>query len=178
MARTQLIDQLVISSGQKSTCLGLVQANKIHFPCLLGRSGIGQKSHEGDGFTPAGCWTMSYLLYRADKIRKPCSFLPTFAINPLDSWCDSVGSQQYNQPLGITLPGSSETLWRSDNLYDLIVVLDHNTLPSIRGRGSAIFIHIRSPQSKFTQGCIALEHSDLCKILKNCGSGTKVLVRS
>ncbi len=178
MARTQLIDRLVISSARKSGCNGLVYANNNYFPCLLGRSGIGQKTREGDGITPIGCWAMSYLLYRADKIHKPRSFLRSFAISQNDSWCDNVRSRQYNQPLGITLPGSSEGLWRPDNLYDVIVVLDHNVLPGIRGRGSAIFIHIRNTQSKFTQGCIALSHPDLLKILVGCGPQTKIFIRS
>ncbi len=31
---------------------------------------------------------------------------------------------------------------RADNLYDLIIEIDHNDRPRVAGRGSAVFIHI------------------------------------
>ena len=176
MASTQIFDQLVISSTRKTGSNGLVRANHINFSCVIGRSGIGQKAREGDGITPIGCWTMSYFLYRADKIRKPVSFLRGFAINPTDSWCDQASSHRYNQPVSFTLPGSSEALWRSDNLYDIIVVLNHNSLPFIRGRGSAVFIHLCNSESNDTQGCIALDQNDLRKLLGSCGPRTRIVI--
>jgi len=177
MATTQHIDQLVISSTRKSLNKGFIRANCLTFPCTIGHGGIGRKIREGDGIKPAGHWKMAFFLFRPDKICQPRSFLPGFAIKQQDSWCDLVTSKCYNLPLATTLPGSSEALWRSDNLYDIVIPLDHNTRPTIRGRGSAIFIHLGSPQSRFTQGCIALDQSNLLNILGKCSPQTTVLIK-
>lgn len=175
--QTQTIDRLVISSNCKNTCNGVTKCGQLHFPCLVGLAGIGQKLHEGDGITPIGCWNISYFLYRSDKISKPHSALSGFPIKKNDSWCDSTNSNHYNLPLAVTLPKSSETLWRPDNLYDIILVLDHNTQPAVRGRGSAIFMHLRGKNTKHTHGCIAYRKPDLLKILKQCGSNTKIFIK-
>ena len=178
MTHTQLVDQLVIRSTGKTASKGRVQVNHITYPCVIGKGGVGVKSREGDGITPVGCWKMAYFLYRADRIQKPHSLLSGFAIRPGDSWCDLVTSRHYNRPLAATLPGSSEALWRQDNLYDIVIVLDHNTRPAISGRGSAIFIHLSGSDNPYTQGCIALDRPDLLKILYSCGPQTKVQINS
>lgn len=177
MAGTQLIDQLVIRSVRKNTNFGIIQTGHHSFPCLVGHGGIGQKSREGDRITPVGCWKMGYFLFRSDKIHKPHSFLPGFPITQQDSWCDLSPSRHYNQPLATILPGTSEALWRPDSLYDIIIVLDHNTQPSISGQGSAIFIHLRGT-SNYTQGCIALQKTHMLRILEQCSSRTKVRIIS
>ncbi|VAV98359.1 hypothetical protein MNBD_ALPHA08-1728 [hydrothermal vent metagenome] len=178
MTRTQLVDQLVIRSTGKTANNGTVQVNHVTFPCVIGKGGIGVKSREGDGITPVGCWKMAYFLYRPDRIQKIHSLLSGFAIRPSDSWCDLVTSRHYNRPLAETLPSSSEALWRQDSLYDIVIVLDHNTRPAISGRGSAIFIHLSGSNSPYTQGCIALDRPDLLKILYSCGPQTKVQINS
>lgn len=178
MARTQLFDQLVIHTTATHGSRGIIEANHTSFPCLTGRGGIGQKNCEGDGVTPSGKWRLCYFLYRPDKIQKPFSLLQGFPITRQDSWCDLTGSRSYNLPLAVTLPKSDETLWRSDCLYDIIIVLDQNTQPAIRGKGSAIFIHLIGPQKKYTQGCIAIAQSHLLKILRQCGPQTRILVQS
>ncbi len=176
MMRTQLVDQLVISTTRKTASNGIIRANQTDFSCKIGRSGIGIKNREGDGKTPIGSWRMLYFLFRADKIYKPRSSLPGFKISPCDSWCDLSISHRYNYPLARILPQSSEALWRGDNLYDIVVVLDHNTTPNVRGRGSAIFMHLRTKTSNYTQGCIALYQADLQKILRISGPNTKILI--
>ncbi len=50
-----------------------------------------------------------------------------------------------------------EKLFRKDNLYDLILVLNYNINPIIKNKGSAIFIHIAKNKYKKTAGCIALK---------------------
>lgn len=186
MVFTQTVDQVVISSVRKShsdgrsdgASAGVVFTGQRHFSCKIGRNGIGQKQGEGDGITPIGRWKMGYFLYRADRIGKPQSFLSGFAIKPQDSWCDIPGSRRYNQPLGLTMANSSEALWRQDDLYNVIVVLDHNTCPFVAGKGSAIFVHISNSQTTYTQGCIALNQSDLLKLLVISGPQTEIIVRS
>jgi len=182
MQLTQTVDRLVIKLQNRSNSAGCSSgrlfAGCLSLPCKVGRSGIGTKVTEGDGVTPVGDWKPAYFLYRKDRINKPRSLLPGFSINPNDSWCDIATSKRYNQPLCFLMPGTSETLWRTDNIYDLIIVLDHNSLPFIKGRGSAIFIHIAQPSTIHTQGCIALTQSDLLKVLAICKPQTRILIRS
>ena len=44
---------------------------------------------------------------------------------------------------------------RADELYDHLIVTDHNARPRIRRGGSAIFIHVARPAMTPTEGCIA-----------------------
>jgi len=177
MTFTQIIDQIVITPGRKPGSNGLINIKQRYFHCKIGRSGIGQKQREGDGFTPIGRWKMAYFLYRPDKLTKPRSFLQGFPISRDDSWCDVPNSRHYNQPLGFVLPQSSESLWRGDDLYDVVIVIDHNSCPFIANQGSAVFIHICSAQTKYTQGCIALNQADMLQLLAISGPQTSVLIK-
>ena len=78
-------------------------------------------------------------------------------------------------------PASAEKLWRDDRLYDVVVVLRYNELPRMRGRGSAIFMHLahgcdRAAHYKPTAGCIALSGRDLRLVLARLRRGAQVLV--
>lgn len=165
MAVTQFVDNVLITSTNIKPNSGLLQIQEITMPCIIGLGGIGQKQGEGDSVTPVSRWTSCYFLYRSDRIKKPRSPLPGFAVNPTDSWCDSSFSRRYNLPLGYVSDNSNEALWRFDNLYDVILILNHNTHPTIKGRGSAIFIHTLNKNSRFTQGCVALSHKNIRKLL-------------
>ncbi len=52
-------------------------------------------------------------------------------------------------------------MWRSDGLYDVVVVMGYNERPRIAGRGSAVFMHVAGPGLKPTEGCIALARPHL-----------------
>jgi L,D-peptidoglycan transpeptidase YkuD (ErfK/YbiS/YcfS/YnhG family) len=67
-------------------------------------------------------------------------------------------------------------MWREDHLYDVVVVLDHNRRPRIRGAGSAIFMHVASPGLAPTAGCIALPRPALLRLLARVGPGMTVAV--
>ena len=71
---------------------------------------------------------------------------------------------------------SHEKLYRKDNIYDLIVVLDYNMNPIIKNKGSAIFIHIANKFYKKTKGCIALKKENLIKILSQIKRNTKIKI--
>ena len=60
-----------------------------------------------------------------------------------------------------------EKLWREDEAYDIILVISHNTKPTIKNKGSAIFIHCSYSDNRNTAGCIALNKKDLFFLLKN-----------
>jgi L,D-peptidoglycan transpeptidase YkuD (ErfK/YbiS/YcfS/YnhG family) len=135
------------------------------FVCSIGRSGIRRDKREGDGATPAGDYALARVLYRPDRLAPPPTCLPLGPIDPADGWCDAPGDPLYNRPVRLPYPASSERLWRTDHVYDLVVVTSHNADPVVRGAGSAIFVHVRCPDGSPTEGCVAFELPDLREIL-------------
>lgn len=105
------------------------------------------------------------VLYRADRIQRPRTALPVRAMGRRDGWCDAPSDRNYNRPVRLPYRASAEEMWRSDGLYDIVVVLDHNTRPRIRNAGSAIFMHVARPGFEPTAGCVALNRAALLHVL-------------
>ncbi len=145
-------------------------------PCALGRSGRATRKHEGDGATPSGIWRPELVLYRADRVQRPTTALPIRPINVDDGWCDAIGDRNYNRWVRHPYPASAERLWRADHLYDVVVVLNHNTRPRVQGAGSAIFMHLARPGYRPTEGCVALTRRHLLFVLARMGRGTRIVI--
>jgi L,D-peptidoglycan transpeptidase YkuD (ErfK/YbiS/YcfS/YnhG family) len=148
------------------------------FRCALGRSGIRAEAdkREGDGATPAGCFSLRRVLYRPDRMAPPETSLPVAAIQPADGWCDDPADPAYNQPVHLPHPASHEEMWRADGLYDVVVVIGHNDDPVVPGMGSAVFMHVAKPDYEPTAGCVALALPDLLALLKDCAPGDRLRV--
>lgn len=145
--------------------------------CALGRTGIVDDKHEGDGGTPSGVLPVRRVLYRADRLAPLQTPIPITALEPNDGWCDDPADDAYNRYVKLPHPKSCESLWRSDHLYDVIVVLGHNDDPVVPGRGSAIFLHVAKPDYGPTEGCIALDLSDLIELLAAIDLDSAISVR-
>jgi L,D-peptidoglycan transpeptidase YkuD (ErfK/YbiS/YcfS/YnhG family) len=76
----------------------------------------------------------------------------------------------------LPLGSNADCLARTDNLYDFIIEIDHNTLPRIAGRGSAVFIHAARPEFAPTAGCVALDIVALRRLLSRVGPRTRIMV--
>lgn len=146
------------------------------YPCALGRSGITHLKREGDGATPVASMPLLAVLYRADRVARPQTGLPIRAIRPDDGWCDASPDANYNRPIRLPYAASHEAMWRSDGLYDIVVVLDWNLSRRSKGRGSAIFLHVARPAFLPTEGCVALRRRDLADILSGIGPGARLIV--
>jgi len=144
--------------------------------CALGKGGVRTMKREGDGATPAGVFAMRRLLYRADRGAVPATRLPTTAIATDDGWCDDPADAAYNRPVKLPYRAHTEHLWRTDRLYDLVVVLGHNDDPVVAGAGSAIFLHVASPDHTPTEGCVALAPEDLRRVLAEADVTARVVV--
>ncbi len=86
-----------------------------------------------------------------------------------DGWCEDPTSGRYNCPIRLPSAAGHDRMWRNDHLYDVVGVLDWNMSPRIRGRGSAIFLHLARPGYAPTAGCIALSSRDLRLLLAAAG---------
>ena len=71
---------------------------------------------------------------------------------------------------------SHEKLYKKENTYDIILVLNYNMNPVIKNKGSAIFIHVATKDYRKTEGCIALKKKDLLEIIKKIKKNTKVKI--
>ncbi len=155
---------------------GLAQWGGRRLHCAIGRAGISGDKREGDGATPSGAFALRRVFYRPDREAKPVTALSCEAIKPNDGWCDAPGDPAYNRLVVLPYPASAETLWREDGLYDLIVVLGHNDDPVMPGQGSAIFLHVATPDYTSTAGCVALSRADLLTVLRESDQDSQVSI--
>jgi L,D-peptidoglycan transpeptidase YkuD (ErfK/YbiS/YcfS/YnhG family) len=155
---------------------GVLRLGVLNLPCSLGRGGRSFRKREGDGRTPVGRWRLLRVLYRADRIPRPLTGLPVMAIGRHDGWCDAPNDPNYNRPVHLPYGASAEALWRSDGLYDVVVVLSHNIRPRVRGLGSAIFMHVARPDCGPTEGCVALRREHLLAVLRHLRPGAVIQV--
>ena len=144
--------------------------------CALGKRGIGSKKQEGDHITPVGLFKIKSLLYRKDRIKKIKTRLKKIIIRKTMGWCNDPESKKYNKLIKLPSKSSYEKLYKKNNVYDIILVLDYNMYPTMKGKGSAIFIHIAKKNYKKTEGCIAIKKLDLLKIIKEIRNNTRVKI--
>ena len=144
--------------------------------CAIGKRGIGNKIKEGDYITPKGKYRIKSILYRKDRVPNLKSNMNKIIIKKNMGWCNDPRSKKYNMLIKFPYRFKAERLHRNDNVYDIILVLDFNTNPVRKGKGSAIFIHIAKKNYKKTDGCVAVNKRNLKEILKRISSKTKVKI--
>ena len=149
---------------------------KYKVKCSVGKRGIGYKKKEGDLITPVGLYRIKYILYRKDRIKRLKTKIKTIAIKKNMGWCNDSKSKKYNQLIKLPSNNSYEKLYKKENVYDIILVLNYNMSPVIKNRGSAIFIHVSRKNYKKTEGCVALKKTHLIEILKKLQKKTKVKI--
>ena len=155
---------------------GYLNYKNFKFRCALGKNGIRQKEREGDFVTPKGKYKLIKIYYRADRIKKIRSPLKKIKIKKNMGWCDDVNSKYYNKQIKINKKISHEKLYRKDKVYDIVVVLNYNINPIIKGKGSAIFLHVAKKNYKKTQGCIALKKSELLNLVSKIKKNTQIKI--
>ena len=146
--------------------------------CAVGKRGIGLKKKEGDLITPQGNYKIKYILYRKDRIKKIQSMIKKIVIKKDMGWCNDSRSKNYNKLIKLPFAYSYEKLYKKENIYDIILVLNYNMDPIIKNKGSAIFLHIAKKNYKKTEGCVALKKKDLLEILKELKKKQKLRSRT
>lgn len=155
---------------------GYLKYKDLKFKCALGKSGVGKKKIEGDNITPQGIYKIIKIYYRRDRIKKISSKFKLIKIKKNIGWCDDPKSNKYNQLINLPSDFNHEKFYRRDSVYDLILVLNYNMNPIVKGKGSGIFIHISKRNYKKTAGCIALKKSHLIQLVKKIERRTKIII--
>ena len=146
------------------------------YKCAIGKNGITNSKIEGDKCTPTGIYSIEKIYYREDRLSMPKLDFQTIPINKNFGWCDDIRSTYYNKFIKFPFSYSAEFLYREDDIYNIICVINYNTNPIIKNKGSAIFLHVANSDYAETAGCLALKQNDLIELLQNIDIDTKINV--
>ena len=149
--------------------------DEFKFKCSIGKKGLKSKKKEGDKCTPIGIFKIGKVYYRSDRIKKPETVLKTKKITKNMGWCDDPYNKKYNKEIVLDKKNKGEKLYRRDNTYDVLIVVEYNTKKIKPFKGSAIFIHLTKNYSP-TEGCIALKKNDLLILLKIINKNSKIKI--
>ena len=154
-------------------------------PVVLGRRGLawglglhesslpGLVKTEGDMRAPAGLFGLGTSFGYAPR-RPSGSLYPYRQATEYDYFIDDVTSPDYNMWLCLadSMERNPEHHWRSfermkrtDDLYELGIVVRYNTDPVVAGRGSAIFLHVWRGPDRPTAGCTAMSREHLLGVV-------------
>ena len=140
--------------------------------CAIGKRGITSKKMEKDKCTPKGRFKFKYIFYRKKRVHNIHSKLKLIPIKNNFGWCDDVKSKYYNKFIKFPFKYKAEKLYRRENVYDIIVVIDYNLNPVKKNKGSAIFLHVAKNNYSPTLGCVALSKYDLKVLISMINKNT------
>ena len=131
---------------------------------------------EGDLCTPKGILKFKAVFYRKDRIPKIKTRLKKIAIKKSMGWCDEPKSKSYNKLIKFPFSYNAEKLYKRSSIYDIVLITSYNLRPTIKNKGSAIFLHVAKKNYTPTKGCIAVSKKDLKLLLKFIDKKTKLIV--
>lgn len=184
------MQELHVYENENKVIATLFEDNKIIFKTekvTIGTNGFIKKveKEEGDGCTPIGIYnivgTFGVNYKESKKYKIPLiegiSHLQVEESNKC-FWIDDSKSRYYNTMQWIT--GSGNKKWESaedlyNELYKYAFILDYNK-DCIKGKGSAIFMHIARKDLSPTKGCIAFVENDFEKLILKIKKDVKVYI--
>ena len=134
---------------------------------VLGKNGSSSKKREGDGKTPTGLFPLRSAF--GTKVKPSGVSYPYKNTTANDYWVDDPASSDYNT--WKTYKGDPKRKWKSfekltNSLYRHAIVIGYNDQPIVKGKGSAIFLHVWRSSKSPTLGCVAIPEDKLVQILR------------
>lgn len=129
---------------------------------------------EGDGRAPAGIFGLGPAFGYARHAPLGCK-LAYRTITVRDYFVDALASADYNRWVTIPAgqPNRPDELWpsfermkRADRIYEFGIVVQQNDSPVVKGKGSAVFLHVWRAPGVPTVGCTAMAREDLLTLLR------------
>ena len=147
---------------------GLGWGRGIH-PAELGKTWGGPEKHEGDNRAPAGVFRLSQATGYAEapqgariEYRRASA-----ALRCVDDPASPFYNQLREAPAdGKTAWASDEPMLRSDGMYAMAIVVDHNRDPVQPGAGSCIFIHPWVVPGVPSPGCTMLARAPVERLVR------------
>lgn len=136
---------------------------------FVGKMGVSNVSYEGSYETPAGLFAVGSMFYIDNKPETKLNKF--FQVTENTYWVDDPNSQSYNMLVQSTENmdwNSAEHMIDYYSSYKYGFVIDFNTNPIEKGRGSAIFFHIGYEP---TAGCVAVSEDMMLAYLARLDSG-------
>ena len=129
----------------------------------VGSKGISSHKKEGDDKTPEGLFSLGTAFgYESMNLKVNYRL-----VTATDKFIDDPNDPNYNQWVhGDTNAASYENMLRDDGIYKYGIVINYNTNPIVKGRGSAIFLHIWYGYNIGSIGCITISEDNMLKTLK------------
>ena len=170
------IEQLVVAinnndSADKAIVIALEKVNKKWkiklgpVQASIGRTGFalpGEKI-EGDGKSPTGIFDLGQLYTYEASVKTSLPFIQT---NSEDKWIDDPNHENYNSHIRGNTTAKSFVHFKLSSIdYKYCMVIEYNTHPVVKGKGSAIFFHLADANYSPTAGCVAIKESDMDQIL-------------
>ena len=131
----------------------------------IGKKGLASQYQkiEGDGKSPTGLFKFGKLFSYEKQVN---TLLENQQTTLDDKWIDDVNSDDYNMHVvGSTTAKSYENLVLKNDAYKYCLVIEYNTNPIIKGKGSAIFFHLGIKKPYFTAGCVAIDEVNMESII-------------
>jgi len=131
----------------------------------IGRNGFAKPGNkvEGDGKSPTGLFLLGHLFTYEKEVETKMPFTQTTGE---DKWIDDPESEDYNRHIrGSTDARSYENLKLENDLYKYCMLIEYNTNPVVKGKGSAIFFHVSEDPPGSTAGCVAIPEKEMVWIL-------------
>lgn len=132
----------------------------------------GPHKAEGDGRAPAGVFSLGTAFGYAASPPQGARWSYT-ASTAQDYFVDDANSPEYNQWVRLAADAAPARRWasfermrRQDGLYELGIVVNHNTSPAMTGKGSAIFMHVWRASNKGTSGCTAMPLDQMASLMQ------------
>ena len=100
--------------------------DEFNFKCSIGKKGLKSKKTEGDNCTPLGIFKIGKVYYRSDRVKKPDTILKTKKITKNMGWCNDPYNKNYNKEIILNKKNKGEKLFRKDNTYDILIVIEYN----------------------------------------------------
>lgn len=131
-------------------------------PAGIGRKGFAAPNakREGDNQSPTGFFHLGQLFCYDKVVNTRMPFIQTTSE---DKWIDDPNSPDYNRYIrGATQAVSWEKLKIKSDEYKYCMVIEYNMHPVVKGRGSAIFLHLSEKETvNPSSGCVVLTQKDM-----------------